>query len=122
MRLWALGQLQSTSDQEESAPKNHAVHEALAMWGLVVDDSAIRAVEAQPAYLWPENAEIWSLWRAIQTQWRDDMSGHTGLDYDGVEVVMRNRTGWRLRKRKQAFCLIQACERAALDAWAKKRS
>jgi hypothetical protein len=123
VRLWALGQLQtSTSEQEESAPKNHAIHQALAQWGLAVDDSAIRPAEVHPVYLWPENVEVWNLWHAIQTQWRDGMAGRTGLDYTSVESVIRHRTSWRPRKRKQAFALIQACERAALDAWAEKRS
>lgn len=73
------------------------------------------------------------MWRAVQTQWRISVVGaqpagmgvapvvaHTGLDYPGVEVVMR-RHGVRGRAADQMFALLQAMERAALDAWAEMR-
>ena len=39
--------------------------------------------------IWPENETAVSLFERVQTQWRVGMAGPTGLDYPGVEVVMR---------------------------------
>lgn len=63
------------------------------------------------------------LWFAVQTQWRrTGMEGvPTGLDYAGVDVVLRQRYG-NARKRRGLFADLQTMERAALEAWAEKRA
>jgi len=57
------------------------------------------------------------LWSAVQTQWRVGMGGPTGLDYAGVEAVLRV-LGVRGEQRRERFALLQAMERAALREWA----
>lgn len=71
-------------------------------------------------YLWPENLRTWQLWLAIQTQWVCSMSGHTGLAYAGVMVVIGHHIKNR-RRQKQTFMELQAMERAALEAWQLER-
>lgn len=71
-------------------------------------------------YLWPELVPALRVWRAVQTQWRVSHNGPTGLDYAGVEVVMR-RHGVKGKAADELFGQIQAAERAALAAWAEKR-
>jgi hypothetical protein len=44
-----------------------------------------------------------------------------GLDYAGVEALLRQRPGGP-RRRRQHFGDLQVMERAALDAWAEKKS
>jgi hypothetical protein len=60
------------------------------------------------------------LWLAAQTQWRSGMAGATGLDYGGVEALMRLR-GLPRSQRAERFAEVQVMERAALAAWAEKR-
>jgi hypothetical protein len=72
-------------------------------------------------YLWPENVEIWNLYQAVQTQWQHGMAGPTGLNYQAVEIVMRQR---RIKRVDQAevFETIQEMERASLQAWSELRN
>lgn len=72
-------------------------------------------------HLWPENLPAWQLFHACGTQWRGDMGGRTGLDYDGCEVVMRRR---RIppRQRDRFFALLQVAERGALLGWSEDRA
>ena len=71
-------------------------------------------------YLWPENVFSWNLFRAVSTQWNVGMSGAVGLNYQSVEMVMRN---WRVKRRdeRRIFHEIQEMERATLVAWGEKK-
>ena len=109
-RASALGQIESAAarDQEDAE-----VDEAAAAFGLI----PVRAEEvAEPLYLWPENLLSWNLFIAVSTQWIVGANGAVGLNYPGVEVVMRK---WRIRRKdeQRLFSDIQAMERATLRAW-----
>jgi len=123
-RLWALGQLH-TPDQDESDATSTAstTTDALAHFGLVASEpiAAPDAVNYPKVYLWPEHAPVYQLWLACQTQWLGDMGGRSGLNYPGVEIVMRRRFGLRGKKSDDYFALLQAMEIAALNAWAKQK-
>lgn len=57
----------------------------------------------------------------VQTQWRVGAIGFTGLDYQGVESLVRMR---RLARGKDlAACIadLQIMEAAALAEWARQR-
>jgi len=70
--------------------------------------------------IWPDNAETLELFLACRTQWRVAGSAHglicLGLDYAGVEVVMRAQ---RVKKQewKDVFNGVQQMEFAALKEW-----
>lgn len=49
------------------------------------------------------------------------MSGPTGLDYQGVSAYL-DLQGLDRDQRREALELLQACERATLDEWAKQRA
>ncbi len=85
-------------------------------------------------YLWPELVPALRLWSAVQTQWRVQivgvvpagmgaapLPGKTGLDYAGVDVVMRRR-GIRGQAAAEMFALLQAMETSALAAWDEQRN
>lgn len=80
--------------------------------GAVVDD--------EPFCLWTENVPAWNAWLAVQTQWRVGMAGATGLDYQGVRAAL-DEMGLDPEQRRSIFCSLQACERAALEAWDEQR-
>lgn len=94
------------------------VDEAAAAFGLapVFDGAA----EPEPLYLWPENVLSWNLFLAVSTQWLVGSGGATGLNYPGVEVVMRN---WRIKRHdeQKQFSEIQVMERATLRAWSERK-
>lgn len=71
--------------------------------------------------LWPEHVPAFELWVAAQTQWRSGMAGATGLDYGGIEALMRLR-GVARAERSERFAELQVMERAALAAWQEKRN
>ena len=68
--------------------------------------------------IYPENEQVWALWRAVAGQWRVVSAGMTGLvwmgiDYLQLEFVMRMH---RIPPDEQpaAFDLIQLMEREAV--------
>jgi len=71
-------------------------------------------------HLWPENARTWGLFLGCASQWRTSMDGREGLDYGGVELVLR-RSGLRPRRLREAWDAIVAMEFACLDVWAQRR-
>lgn len=71
-------------------------------------------------YLWPENAQAWQFWIAIQTQWRHSMKGITGLDYAGV-IALLNEFIDPGDERRSIFAGIRACEIAALSEFSEQR-
>lgn len=71
-------------------------------------------------YVWPEHLPALRLYLDAQTQWREGFSGATGLDYAGVEALLRLQ-GVRGPQRAERFAELQIMERAALQAWARQR-
>lgn len=73
-------------------------------------------------YVWPCNLPTYNLWCRVQTQWRTGaMGGKTGLDYTGVEFVMR-QMGIKRQDRPEVFDQLQAMEVCAINAWALQQS
>lgn len=109
--MWARGEFAVVGHGEQD--------EALAAFGLELEGKTPE--RRQPEFwLWPENVPVWQLWQAVQTQWRIGMAGATGLDYAGVEALVRMR---RLSSRAEMPELIeglQTMEVATLDEWARK--
>ncbi|GGY68072.1 DUF1799 domain-containing protein [Pseudoduganella albidiflava] len=72
-----------------------------------------------PLYLWPEHVEVWSLFHRCGTQWLFAEGVRTGLNYPGVEVMLRYTV--ERHARKQMLIDLQVMERAALSAWEERR-
>ena len=129
MRLWALGQLHTPEQDHTDAPDGtssanstaNSTAQALAQFGLVAEDPLPEQSGYRKCYLWPEHVPVYQLWQACQTQWRDGMGGRTGLDYPGVQCVMRTRFGLRGKPAQEQFGQLQAMEIAALNAWAEQK-
>ena len=92
--------------------------EDLAAWG--ADDETVKRCQEAHAEVWvlPENWDAATLFSACGTQWRTaGVAGvATGLDYAGVDVVMRRR-GFA----DEVFEQLEAMERTALEYWASRR-
>lgn len=104
--------------EERREQEFQEVDEAAAAFGLVPvfagDDTP------EPLYLWPENVLSWNLFMAVSTQWIAGGNGVIGLNYPGVEVVMRK---WRIKRQdeQKVFSEIQVMERATLRAWSERK-
>jgi hypothetical protein len=62
--------------------------------------------------VWPENVRTLQLFLACSTQWRYGATGGViGLDYSGVEALLRLRG---VRHRRRVFTDLQVMEMAAL--------
>ncbi|NYE62187.1 hypothetical protein FHW58_003402 [Duganella sp. 1224] len=113
-----MGQLWDGKEERVAVRK---LDEVAAMFGLyiVTDDRA--ALEPQEFHLWPENVPAWNLFCKVLTQWNTDNGEPTGLNYPGVEVVMRKH---RIKRSEELnmFNKIQAMEEATLKAWSEKRN
>ncbi|MFZ4498752.1 MAG: DUF1799 domain-containing protein [Burkholderiales bacterium] len=106
-RLWVRGELAVGGQREQD--------EALAAFGLVLEE----APEDREFHLWTENVPVWNLWQAVQTQWRIGMNGPTGLDYAGIEALMRMRNVSRA-ERPELIEGLQVMEVVALEEFAAK--
>jgi hypothetical protein len=121
-RVQARGQLYipepGTPDEPEAA-----VDEALAVFGLVRDQSDAEDVPEEKCYLWPCNVPTFNLWKAVQTQWRRAgmVGAKTGLDYDAVIAYMRDVLGIKRKDRAELFAGIKAMEVAAINTWAEQQ-
>lgn len=126
--MWARGKLKAPPRfQTGNTSANPAVDDefaaSLALFGLTLDESSYQADGDKPFHLWVENWPVWQLWRDCETQWRPPggMGGHSpGLDYGGVDVLIRQRV--RKPKRKEVFWLIQAMEDATLEVWREQKA
>lgn len=112
----ARGELTLPGDERDQ----HAHRdEALAAFGLAPPEPGCEPERV--FWLWPEHVQALHLWFAVQTQWRvAPMGGAIGLDYAGVEVVLRQRARTP-RARRRLFAELQAMEAGALEAWAEQR-
>lgn len=121
-RLWARGDLQSDEDYEQEQAEQLATLDAdLAAWGMCAERSE-NTDARQPFYLWPENEEAWYLFMACGTQWRSGQNGREGMDYQGVQIVMRDICGIARRDRTQRMREVHLMVVSALNEWAKARS
>lgn len=115
--LWARGQFIAEKDHEKQT--GHFT-DALAAFGLRLEEGVSVGDDVQPFYLWPENVPSWELFLACSTQWREGFSGPEGFDYAGVDHVMRalrvRSKHWRRRWED-----LQAMELSALNAWREQR-
>lgn len=68
--------------------------------------------------LWATNAQSFSVFEAMGTQWRMGMAGATGLDYQALPVVLE-MAGLKKRKDRLAiFADLRVMEREALRTMA----
>ena len=67
--------------------------------------------------LWAINAEAFSVFNSMSTQWRSGMSGATGLDYTALPVVM-DLERVKADKRQQVFRDVRTMEQEALRTMA----
>ena len=67
--------------------------------------------------LWAVNAEAFSVFNSMSTQWRAGMSGATGLDYTSLPIVM-DLDGVDADDRKQVFRDVRTMEQEALKTMA----
>jgi hypothetical protein len=121
--LQASGQLHIPGNHDNPTDMDAEYDESLVALGLQVIDPDGKPQESDcndSCYLWPCNVPTFNLWQQLQTQWRNGMSGREGLDYGGVTAYLRNVARIKPRKLRHTFDCIQAMERAALAAWAKK--
>lgn len=110
----ALGLVQSDEDERQRQASSESAAAAI---GLVIRQPDQPACD--DLYLWPENVASWNLFQAVSTQWMVSMAGATGLNYPGVESVMR-LSGVKRGDRERVFNEIQCMERATLSAWREK--
>lgn len=69
--------------------------------------------------VWPENWDALELFLRLQTQWKTGaMGGIFGLDYAGLEAVMRMLG---IEQKEEMFAKIQVMEFAALPVLNKKK-
>lgn len=125
-RLWARGQLQTSTLNQSESDADEAFDEALAAFGLQRSeagdsDAAAPDVVQDVFYLWPCNVLVFRLWGKLRTQWRAGPVGHTGLDYASVIAYMRSVARIPSKQWNDTFAGLQAMEAAALQEWAEMR-
>ena len=81
---------------------------------------ALDAAPAEVAYLWPDCADTWRHWCALQTQWRVGAAGRTGLDYTAVCAYLALHEPDPQAQRDH-LAGLQAAEWASLEVWAEQR-
>ena len=94
--------------------RNQALEIDAAGFGLVVAGGQRGAEDT--FYLWPECDVTWGIWLRVQTQWYTDNGRRTGLNYPGVEVILKHAP-IKKKSRAEQLRLLQEMELAALDAW-----
>lgn len=103
--------------EDQDQRETQEVNEAAAAFGLI---PVFQEERTEDLYLWPENVGTWQLFRSLSTQWKYTEGQAVGMDYPGVEVVMRK---WRIPRKDelQVFSEIQAMEQATLKAWSERK-
>ena len=114
-RLWALGELTLSSQVAQADDERN---KALAAFGLRVEGSS-NVPQYEVFYLWPDLELAFSFFLDCHGLWRKGLREYIGLDYAGVEALMRLRPVPQ-RKRKSLFSDLQIMEQAALMAWAER--
>ena len=93
----------------DGPPDAAEVQRAAAAFGLALEG----VPEPQPLDVWADHWPAVRLFGAMQTQWRRDMAGPTGLDYAALPAVER-RLGIRGRRARRAFDYLRVMEAEAL--------
>lgn len=75
---------------------------------------------AGPIELWPDLADAFDLFLALQTQWRTGVAGPTGLDYSALTTPVLTALGCTARRLRELWPDLQAFERAALELFAER--
>lgn len=70
--------------------------------------------------IWPENIVAFSVFSAMQTQWRIGMGGPTGLDYGVLPAVM-DLSEVAMSDRAELFDSIRVMESEALKVFSENR-
>lgn len=124
-RLLARGEL-TTGPHHDAPPTedpDDETDEALAAFGLVAVDQAGRASrEQQLFHLWPEHQEVLGVFLACRTQWRSGFSGAVGLDYAGVEALVRMRRLVPRARMPEVIAELQVLEAETLAEWSRRRA
>jgi len=84
-------------------------------------DSALPPKDNDCFELYPENLKAWQLFNDCCTQWHVGMAGYTGLDYTGVEAVLRLQR-IKPKHHPDIFWRVQRIERGALNAMNEQRN
>jgi hypothetical protein len=119
-RLAALGKLhfRRATDGDDKAE----LDDAAAAFGLVIEDESEEEAPDDKCYLWPCNVATYGIWIDLQTQWTGGFHGREGLNYAGVISYLKEVVQVKRKDMPQVVQCIRAMERAALKAWAEKRS
>jgi hypothetical protein len=87
----------------------------LGVWGM---SRADWEAEQEPVLIWPEQEEVYSLFRALDTQWDSSFAGPTGFKYQVLPEMWR-RLKIPAERRDEVFFDLQTMERAALEERSK---
>jgi hypothetical protein len=86
---------------------------------VAVDPASTRR---QPLFfLWPEHEEVLGVFAACRTQWRVGFDGPTGLDYAGIESLIRMRRLVQRPRVPEVLAELQILEDETLAEWRRQR-
>lgn len=71
--------------------------------------------ECPPVLVWPEQIEVYSVFRAMDTQWNFSMGGPSGFKYEALPEIWR-RLKIAPERRDDVFADLRIMEAAALEA------
>lgn len=71
--------------------------------------------EVGPALVWPDQVEVWRVFRSLDTQWNHNFNGPVGLRYEVLPEIWR-RHKIPPERRDGVFLDLQILEAAALSA------
>jgi hypothetical protein len=72
-------------------------------------------------FLWPEHEQVLSVFHACRTQWRVGFDAPTGLDYAGVESLIRMRRLVQRPRLPEVLAELQILEDETLAEWRRQR-
>jgi hypothetical protein len=108
------------SDDEEQDDGGDETKAALAAFGLAaVDEPSTR--QQRVFYLWREHEEAVRVFLACRTQWRVGFDEPTGLDYAGVESLIRMRRLVQRPRLPEVLAELQILEDETLAEWRRQR-
>jgi hypothetical protein len=81
-----------------------------------------RGRSARLFYLWPEHQEVLGVFLAARTQWRAGFAGALGLDYAGVEALVRMRRLVPRTRLPDVIAELQILEAETLAEWGRQRA
>jgi hypothetical protein len=87
---------------------------------VAVDDAAA-AHKPRVFYLWAEHQDVLAVWLACRTQWRTGFAGAIGLDYAGVDALLRMRRLVPRARVPEVIADLQVMEAETLVEWTRQR-